>query len=973
MDAPPAAGLCGCCETAAPPTPLVVDNRPGLAAVAYRIGTFASFREAMLRALGREPALAGLTTRASDDPAIALLELWAAVGDVLTFYQERIANEAWLRTAVNRDSVLRMVRLLDYRLRPGLAATTRLAFTAEAGAMVRIPAGLRVMSTPAQDEKPQIFETVEAIAADHRLNRLAVLPRPVEVNPLAPGRQAAFLTGDTAGWQAARTLAPKDKVVLFGGAAAAHAAPLGFRTFGEIMALGVPERAVVEHAAEGPPVDLAQELDVWALQSAPGFAALTAGTPSAAAAAGASPEPPEEKEVREVRVEGDRFVLVWTKPVIGKAWTAATTARVYRRKVQVFGYDAPAAFATVVVDPKHPTNPPAWGSQTIHWNLQVPATLPVLPLDRVYKDLAAGDELMIYEPGNAATKTPVVARVTGVAQAEQILGGELPPNSIADHRPRGTATQVTLSLPEPLTELGIVDRRNVQIYWLAGPAIPLWNRDFPDLLAGGSVFVPATPLDPSGSVVEIGRTISGRELVPGVAIRVADLAPGRQVLLADRNERPVAAAVTGAALEAFATADPGKPQHLLRIDLASLSPIALETRSAVLLGNVAAATHGETVRDEIVGGGDAATPFQRFALRKTPLTYLPSARTARGESALTVLANGERWSEVASLYGQPGTARVFTARQDDDGTTVLQFGDGSSGARLPSGRANLTATYRHGSGLAGRLAARQLNILLDRPVGLADAANPAATEGGADPEVPERARQAAPATVRTFGRAVSLLDFQLLVLESGEIAKALATWVWDGLEKGVHLTVAGQRGASFSPEELARLHSGLTRQRDPNHPLAVANLTRIPVVVQAAITVGDDFVRASVLQAARAALAAAFAFDAVELAAPVHLSDVYQVLQEVPGVSHLDLGELQFKGYQAWTPAQLAARGDTAAKVQPHLRIFAARPLAGSSAANDPFVEQRFGAHPPAILPAEQAWLEDPAKDAVITAVGGLA
>ncbi len=50
----------------------------------------------MLESLARAEALAGLTARRSDDFAITLLELWAAVGDVLTFYQERYANEAFL-------------------------------------------------------------------------------------------------------------------------------------------------------------------------------------------------------------------------------------------------------------------------------------------------------------------------------------------------------------------------------------------------------------------------------------------------------------------------------------------------------------------------------------------------------------------------------------------------------------------------------------------------------------------------------------------------------------------------------------------------------------------------------------------------------------------------------------------------------------------------------------------------------------
>jgi len=63
-----------------------------------------------------------LKTRDPSDPAIALLDSWALVADVLSFYQERIANEGYLRTALERRSVLELARLIGYQLRPGVAA-----------------------------------------------------------------------------------------------------------------------------------------------------------------------------------------------------------------------------------------------------------------------------------------------------------------------------------------------------------------------------------------------------------------------------------------------------------------------------------------------------------------------------------------------------------------------------------------------------------------------------------------------------------------------------------------------------------------------------------------------------------------------------------------------------------------------------------------------------------------------------------
>ena len=58
----------------------------------------------LARAVGRRISRrsARLRTRDDDDFTIALLDAWATVADVLTFYQERIANESYLRTATER-------------------------------------------------------------------------------------------------------------------------------------------------------------------------------------------------------------------------------------------------------------------------------------------------------------------------------------------------------------------------------------------------------------------------------------------------------------------------------------------------------------------------------------------------------------------------------------------------------------------------------------------------------------------------------------------------------------------------------------------------------------------------------------------------------------------------------------------------------------------------------------------------------
>jgi hypothetical protein len=165
---------CGCCEGIEPRTPEAVWNRPGLDALSYRAGTHATFLETMEARLSSAgyPELAKLRTRSTDDPALALLDGWATVADVLTFYQERLANEGYLRTATERRSVQELARLIGYEPRPGVTASVFLAFELEAGSAVEIPAGARVQSTPGPGELPQTFETSEALAARTAWNNL---------------------------------------------------------------------------------------------------------------------------------------------------------------------------------------------------------------------------------------------------------------------------------------------------------------------------------------------------------------------------------------------------------------------------------------------------------------------------------------------------------------------------------------------------------------------------------------------------------------------------------------------------------------------------------------------------------------------------------------------------------------------------------------------------------------------------------
>ncbi len=191
-------------EVAESRTPLSVSNRSGLDSLRYRVGTHSSFLRSMKAELSRRgfPLLGRLTSDTGDDPAVALLDAWATVADVLTFYQERIANEGYLQTATEHRSLVELARLVGYVPRSGLAASVHLAYTVEsiAGSFslpdqgritsamteppVIIPAGARIQTIPGPGELPQTFETAEDLEARARWNKLKpALTRPQRITP----------------------------------------------------------------------------------------------------------------------------------------------------------------------------------------------------------------------------------------------------------------------------------------------------------------------------------------------------------------------------------------------------------------------------------------------------------------------------------------------------------------------------------------------------------------------------------------------------------------------------------------------------------------------------------------------------------------------------------------------------------------------------------------------------------------------
>jgi hypothetical protein len=131
--------------------------------VDYTSRDYASVRTVLINAIPEW--LPEWTNRSESDFGIVLIEMFAYTADILSYYIDRVANEAFISTAVQRASVLSLATMIDYRPAGRAAATTTLSFTVsdDAIAPVTVPAGTQVSTVPDPTSDPVVFETDEPV------------------------------------------------------------------------------------------------------------------------------------------------------------------------------------------------------------------------------------------------------------------------------------------------------------------------------------------------------------------------------------------------------------------------------------------------------------------------------------------------------------------------------------------------------------------------------------------------------------------------------------------------------------------------------------------------------------------------------------------------------------------------------------------------------------------------------------------
>jgi Baseplate J-like protein len=927
---------CGCCAGTSVQTPQQISNTPGLSAVSYRVGTWNSFKESMLARLSSAdyPALQALKTRADDDFTIAFLDSTAMVLDILTFYQERLVNESYLRTASQLRSLTELSRLIGYQPAPGVSASTYLAFTLKAApgqppnpaaAPITISAGTKVQSVPAQGQTPQTFETSADILAKPDWTAL----------PVQTGLTWAPQTGDTSVYLAgtATQLQPGDLFLIVGDERAGPPSDptnenWDIRVVGAVTADGQNNRTLVtwsEGLGSG---------TVTPAQDNPKFYPFR----QRATLFGYNAIQPYLLDQTNLSIPGNYIVSNgdWNfdsvdqtqyqnslidldslyPKIVPESWIALITpdpssapppwylevpteehVDLIKPQLSRAEFSSEEVSHQLIVPPKEQI-PPTTPDQS---STRSPSGLVSLYLVNAITTVARSDFGISAKISRAATDAPANALQTyydATRQTSALVQSEL--LAVTEQPLTFPLYGTTISLEALRTDMAAVQvlaiSGNRQKIALAPGVIPptFQPNDNPNnsrsLVAGEILTLTSPPPVAPPSIVGPPPIAMPQWDASGTALTLnVEDSHGRPgtvwaplnnfVLAPSSNSDPV---VSEYALvnQIDSTSDPGHTQF----QLANALTYCYDRPSTTVNANVGMATHGQSVT-ELLGSGSASTPNQSFTLKQWPLTFVQSAAAPSGRlSTLTVPVNGAAWTEVPTLYEQSPMASVYATLNQSDGTTDVLFGDGVEGALLPTGQNNVQAKYRVGSGSAGNVAPGALSTLMDRPLGVSGVTNPEAASGGQDPQSVDDIRTNAPQTVLTLGRAVSITDYQNYAATFAGISKAYASWIPYGPGRGVFLTIAGVGGAEVSQASIATLVASLRNFGNPLISIAVQPYVETLFSFSAGLVIDPAYDGPTVQAATQQALVEAFSFAARSFGQGVSVDEIAALIQGIPGI-----------------------------------------------------------------------------------------
>ncbi|MFC9894501.1 baseplate J/gp47 family protein [Nocardia sp. NPDC127579] len=282
-------------------------------------------------------------------------------------------------------------------------------------------------------------------------------------------------------------------------------------------------------------------------------------------------------------------------------------------------------------------------------------------------------------------------------------------------------------------------------------------------------------------------------------------------------------------------------------------------------------TQGLVSAPVVIGSG-ADVPDQMVALPDRDID-LDSVRVEVNEGAGWVL-----WARSTGAVSD-STAREYRLVVDASETPQVVF----AARRPPVAANNIRAGYRVCVGARGNVAAGAITEAATPIPALAAVTNPDPAAGGSAAESAQSAIRTAPQLFRSMQRAVTAEDYAALARRSGAVAKVrVHSRSWNRVD--LYVAPAGDRLGPL-PESLRdHLIAYFEDKRPATTLVSVFGARPAPIDITVSVVVDRRAAPTTVPAAVGSAVARLLSFAERDFGQTVYLSEVYAVVESVPGV-----------------------------------------------------------------------------------------
>jgi len=807
-----------------------------------------------------------------------ILRSYARTSHVLTGHLNAYANESYIGTATQWDSVRRLVEMLDYHPAPPASAETPIALLAKEDKSGTVEMGFAFKNKPEDGSKPAIFETLEDLEIASDMNQLrpedwSKSQLPFSYSGAGGSYSATFPLSKAVEGVAVGTLG----VLLIEKASGSEVgvyvkvtsvSDTALELLGESKPAGFPS-SVKRHQVR---LLLKPNYKQSPQLTGSNVAALAAGHGLVNESVVAWKEGSSWRAAKVKSVEGNRVQFSRTAAAQGKQLYLATYADAPDEESGDTGQKR-------LILPAHANNAREYGAL---WDGG---------LSRIYSHYHATEgavylyDYLLDGSISRAYYVPIADPITTVQESspqELTLNGD--PGDLADgdwiiaETSDGNKAAYIKELNEGENSFELILSRTLSsIETLFGNfeldlrpldydvnADPVFETD--PLLRSDSHSHISLELDKIPDLLEIGRTliIAGKDEAMETVLKAVDK---------DANRIKVEPAIPGSEPDGTGASD------------------NYSRYCTTIYGNVVQSGHGESQGEKILGSGDAAKSQQQFDFTVEEVSFAADSSFPSGvRAALDITVENRTWKQVAVLNDSEPEDPHYVVRMNEDATLNIGFGDGRHGRRLPTASNNVRIKHRVGVGLSGNLDPFSLKKEVKPHHLIDEVVQPVQSSGGNAMEDVTSMRENAPASLLTLERAVSLPDFTHLAASNSSVWQARAIRLQPGMARKdkIEVVVVPAGGGALGTLKNT-LESTLVQHALPSVSIDVTRFKSVILDLTITIRVKEEEYDSDfVTEDLRQALFAAFALKLAKLGEPLFRSQVIKVAEGVEGVENCD-------------------------------------------------------------------------------------